>query len=204
MYSQNEEEKYILEACKGIRTVDGKVGRFLDIGAYHPKKFSNTRALYELGWHGVMYEPSPGPMLELIKEYGREDRITLVSAAVGLKSALVELWVTDECYSTTVPGNYEKWKNTAHFSGVCNVLQVSVDQVLGTFFHDFVSIDAEGTSVELFLAALGLGWPVQCYCVEHDGRLAELELRARASGYRLVYSSAENGVFVRSRSLTTG
>ena len=62
MYSQRDEEKYILEAF------DGKTdGRFLDIGAWHPTVFSNTRALIEMGWSGVMIEPSPGPFLNIVR-----------------------------------------------------------------------------------------------------------------------------------------
>ena len=41
--------------------------RFLDVGSWDPITFSNTRALFELGWSGVMIEPAPGPMLELLR-----------------------------------------------------------------------------------------------------------------------------------------
>jgi len=35
-------------------------GCFVDIGAYHPKRFSNTYALYVRGWTGVNIDPTPG------------------------------------------------------------------------------------------------------------------------------------------------
>ena len=41
MYSQNQEEKYILKHFKD------KQGTFLDLGAYDGKELSNTRALVE-------------------------------------------------------------------------------------------------------------------------------------------------------------
>ena len=44
MYSQNEEEKYILEA------IGEQVGIFLDIGAYDGETRSNTLALVEREW----------------------------------------------------------------------------------------------------------------------------------------------------------
>lgn len=62
MFSQFQEEAAILTAFEGKT-----VGRFLEIGAWDPITFSNTRALVELGWSGVMIEPSPGPFLELLR-----------------------------------------------------------------------------------------------------------------------------------------
>lgn len=62
MYSQFYEETFILKAvekCEG--------SRFLDVGAFHPTDKSNTRALYEAGWSGVMIEPSPVPMRNLLE-----------------------------------------------------------------------------------------------------------------------------------------
>lgn len=61
MSSQFEEEKYILKA------VGETPGRFLDVGCWDPITFSNTRALVERGWSGVMIEPAPGPFIELLR-----------------------------------------------------------------------------------------------------------------------------------------
>jgi len=65
-YSQFEEQSAVLNAFarNGEFANDG---RFLDIGAWDTVKFSNTRALYELGWSGVMIEPSPGPLVEMLR-----------------------------------------------------------------------------------------------------------------------------------------
>src|SRR5690242_9964329 len=86
-YSQNDEEAAILRACKHVEPQ-----RFLDIGAYHPIDNSNTRALYEAGWSGVLVEPQPytqdgqgnmGGMARLIEEYNNNPRITLLQLAVA-------------------------------------------------------------------------------------------------------------------------
>ena len=96
-YSQNAEEQHIL------RIVGDQPGRFLDIGAYNPKLFSNTRALYERGWSGVMVEPSPGPFESLLREYGNDDRIKLICAAVTVIGGedIVTLYATQDALSTT-------------------------------------------------------------------------------------------------------
>jgi hypothetical protein len=60
-YSQYDEEAYIVAA------LTGEPSRFLDVGAWHPTIFSNTRALVERGWGGVLIEPSPGPFINLLR-----------------------------------------------------------------------------------------------------------------------------------------
>lgn len=37
-------------------------GFFVDVGAHHPKRFSNTYYFYKQGWKGINIEPLPGSM----------------------------------------------------------------------------------------------------------------------------------------------
>jgi FkbM family methyltransferase len=64
-YSQNSEQQYILEFFKGQETQIS----FLEVGAYNPFTFSNTRALVELGCNGIYVEPSPSCMQSFKDEY---------------------------------------------------------------------------------------------------------------------------------------
>ncbi len=41
----------------------GYSGFYVDIGAHHPVKFSNTYLLYQSGWRGINIDPLPGSML---------------------------------------------------------------------------------------------------------------------------------------------
>lgn len=193
-YSQYDEQAAILKAFEGRE----RPGTFCDIGAYHPTEFSNTRALYELGWIGVMFEPSPGPMLALLKGYGLNDRVTLVQAAVGYGDDLVLMHVTDDAVSTTKNSEYEKWKGTASFHGSMLVPVVTLETIGNRFGgFDFINFDAEGFSVNLFHRALKIGWRPHCACVEHDGRLEELLSTATVEGYSATYSNGTNVVLVR-------
>jgi FkbM family methyltransferase len=191
MYSQHEEEKYILEAFPSV------IGRFLDIGAWLPKDKSNTRALYELGWSGVMIEPSPGPMGALLDEYGNDTSVTLVCAAVGLTAGLFPMKVSDDAVSTSNVEHYESWKTRTSFRGDLTVPHITLEHIARKFgSFDFVSIDAEKLSALLFLRMLDLAWRPRCICVEHDGRLDDLRTKASAAFYLETYSNAENSVFV--------
>ena len=172
-------------------------GRFLDIGAWHPKTFSNTRALFELGWSGVMIEPSPGPMLNLLAEYGNEPRITLVSAAVGLVAGFASMHITDDAVSTVDEKAYTTWKDGAKWRGSMSVPIITLEEIALRFGgFDFWNIDAEGISVDLFKRMMVLGHEPRCVCVEFDDRLKEL-MSVATTKYNLVYSNGTNAVMVR-------
>ena len=80
-YSQNNEETVIL---KLLEKAGYGQGRFLDIGAYDGKTFSNTLKLAELGWSGVCVEPSPSAFTGLLKTYQTNPKIILVQAAISV------------------------------------------------------------------------------------------------------------------------
>ena len=41
---------------------DRSVGFYVDVGAHHPKRFSNTYRLYCRGWRGLNIDANPGSM----------------------------------------------------------------------------------------------------------------------------------------------
>ena len=194
-YSQNNEQEVLLEELAGKTD-----GRFLDLGAFDAKAFSNTRALYELGWNGVMVEPSPGPFRALVQEYGYEPRITLVHAAVGIAPAVERMYATDDALSCLGERQLAKARSEGYtFYGtfVQQIMPFTTLLAACGALYDFVSIDIEGTSADLFLYALTMISP-KCWCVEHDGRFRELEEKARKYyGYRLASQNGENCIFVR-------
>lgn len=194
-YSQHDEERYILAA-----TADIPAGRFLDIGAYSPKTFSNTRALYECGWSGTMVEIAPGPMRSLILEYGNDDRITLIQAAVDAKPGLMAFDISDDALSTSNKASYERWRHSKGFLGRVLVPTITLEHLNGPgpSGFDFVNIDIEGNSADLFLRMLEIGMLPRCCCVELDGRREELSAAASKAGYTLLHVNGENGVFARS------
>lgn len=191
MFSQYEEEKYILEV------LTGRVGTFLDIGAWHPTDKSNTRALFERGWSGIMIEPSPGPMLNLLNEYSGESRIKLIQAAVSVEPGLVDVWVTDDALSTADRQQYEAWKAVGKFRGQITVPALTMADLFGQFGGDFqmVSIDTEGTSSNLFAEMIRIGPRPKVVVVEHDSRIVEINQYAQAANYRQIHINGTNVVF---------
>lgn len=192
--------------------------RFLDIGAWHPTIFSNTRALIELGWSGVIIEPSPGPFINLMRaclkcgdvppevhvevdgrmpippmvcakcggpRYGDSERLTLILAGVGLEPGFTRMQATHDALSTSSEAEYEKWQKVGGFYGHYQCPLISLEQIANQYGgFDFINIDAEGVSCDLFLHALALGWRPRCWCVELDrGREHEVAMAGTNAGY---------------------
>lgn len=196
-YSQYAEQQYILEALGNL-----PCGKLLDLGAWHATEFSNSRALIESGWDAVLVEPSPEPFLGLLKEYGNNPRVQLVHAAIGAPGFL-KMHATADAVSTSDSKVYERWKIDGGYYGSFWTPTFSLADIFYDFGEtwDFVSIDVEGSSAEVFTEWLATGKRPQCICLEHDQPTTEkfsdcpVATQARAAGYRELYLNGTNVVY---------
>ena len=84
-----EGEDLILE-----RFLEGRpMGFYVDIGAHHPKRFSNTYRLYRQGWRGLNVDASPGSM-EIFRRVRPRD--LNVEAAVSAEKTDLIFYVFNE------------------------------------------------------------------------------------------------------------
>jgi len=176
-YSQHGEQPLILDYFKGY------VGRFLDIGAFDGKTFSNTYALVERGWEGACVEPSPQVFPGLMRNHAANPKITLVNAAIEVEAGLRTFYSSPDAVSTLDQAHYELWKSRGQYTPV-HVWTTAMADFLAAFPgpYDFINIDTEGTSVTLLLA-LPLGeLGAKLICVEHDNRHADIEAFCEARG----------------------
>ncbi len=58
-YAQDGEDVVFLSFYEGVKRYKGF---YVDVGAHHPVRFSNTLALYRRGWRGINIDPTPGSM----------------------------------------------------------------------------------------------------------------------------------------------
>jgi FkbM family methyltransferase len=199
-YSQNNEEEIIVAEFARLNVPSG---RFLDIGAWDGKGFSNTYRLAELGWRGVCVEPSPTVFPSLIKNHAGNDKIILVNAAVSPVHAKLVEWFDSggDAISTTSPAHKDKWekgwkvKYTAFW--VYTMPMIALFDQFG-FDFDFINIDVESTNIELFRA---LPWAAlkqtKMICVEHDLHQQEMAQMAAAHGFLPLSMNGENLILVR-------
>lgn len=194
-YSQNGEEAAILEyfACRATP------GRFIDVGAYTGVELSNTRALAELGWTGVFVEPSPHAMAALQRNYAGRTGYDFICAALALHAGPILLHDCPDALSTTEPENVAKWAAAGTRFTPIWTHAITWEWLLNRFAgpFDFVNIDTEGTSMDLFFS-----FPVQAarpsvICVEHDGEANAKAMRSftRTLGYSEIYFDGNNVLF---------
>ncbi len=195
-YSQGPEEKYIREFF-GNR----KSGRFLDIGAWDGKTFSNTYWLYEQGWSGVMVEASPYNIPKLIATFPNEPRITVVGALVEPTGGIKKFYDSHgDGISTTDQKHMEVWKKGGCRFTEIHLPSVTPEELLLAFPgpYEFVSIDTEGSSLDLFRM---IDWNVtetECMVVEHNGAIKGIREYAKTTyDFDAVYADGTNVVFTR-------
>lgn len=192
MYSQNNEEHYILEHFKGQK------GKFLDIGAYQGVQFSNTHALALSGWEGVCVEPSPLPFTGLMQVYKDRPDIKLVNAAMSYRdTGLVEFADSGgDAISTTSAIHENRWNKIVNFHHIY-VNTVTIREILRVFGEkfDFISLDVEGTNVEILnTIPLEIIQP-SLICIEHESRFSDI--LSYCKGYSEVHRNGENIILKR-------
>lgn len=199
-YSQNNEEQVIIAE---LGRMNVQSGRFLEIGAWDGKGFSNTYRLAELGWRGVCVEPSPSVFPALIKNHAGNPNITLVNAAVSPAQAKLVEWFDSggDAISTTNPAHKDKWEKgwNAKFTSFwiyTMPLSTLFDQF--GFDFDFINIDVESTNLELFRAVPWVALK-QCkiICVEHDLRHQEMAQLVAQFGFSPIALNGENLILSR-------
>lgn len=192
MYSQTDEDAVIL------RAVGTRVGRFLDIGAYDGQRYSNTYALVERGWEGVLVEPGLEAFVGLLKNLGENPKVQLVHAPiVPFGKRVVPFWNNPRTFSTTEESNTRKF----HFEGFAPKFWtggVTFQELLAALPGpvDVLSIDTEGSSVELFEEYFR--WiPIRPWVVvvEHDGEVERVREFAALRGYKEIHANPENLIF---------
>lgn len=68
-----EEEDLVIEKLLNYK----KRGFYVDIGAYDPTQFSNTKRFYLKGWRGINIEPDPDNFKKFLKERKRDINLNI-------------------------------------------------------------------------------------------------------------------------------
>jgi len=124
-------------------------GFYVDVGAHHPERFSNTMFFYQRGWRGINIDPMPG----MAKEFAaRRPRDINLEVAISENSTTIEYAVFNEpalngcdmrLASTRNGKNGHRIVN--HFPVQCRRLDEVLDEHMpADTMIDFLSVDVEG------------------------------------------------------------
>lgn len=184
-YAQFGEDAVLLELFKGVTH-----GRYVDVGAHHPYRYSNTYLLYKKGWHGVNIDPNPHTV-ELFNKVRPDDKN--ICSGVGHASVLTYYRFSDPAVNTFKKNEAEKWKRKSFlkFLGTTDVevrpLSTLVDGPI-----DLLTIDAEGMDLEVLQS---YDWKYYPNVIIIEGDESKPFLVQK--GYRLHTVCGASNIFVR-------
>lgn len=184
-YSQFGEDKVLLELFK-----DKNGGRYVDVGAHHPYRYSNTYLLYKKGWHGVNIDPNPHTIALFNKARPNDENIC---AGVGSAGVLTYYRFSDPAVNTFTKEEAEKWKGKSFlkFLGTTEV-EVKPLSVLVQGEIDILTIDAEGMDMEVLHS---YDWKHSPKVIAIEGNESEQFLIEK--GYTLHKKCGASNIFVR-------
>lgn len=191
-FSQNGEQVEIL------KHFNGRIGNFLDIGAFDGETFSNTRALAILGWSGTLVEPSYIAFGKLRALYKDEIRFNLVNCAIsGAVSAMLEFTPDEVGHVSSAKPDQKTRHPDASWMSPYWISGLQVEFILSFGKFDFISVDAEGFDMEIAESIPKDHLP-EMICVEHGQRsILEWDYWAISRGYEKLMTTNENFLFIK-------
>jgi FkbM family methyltransferase len=137
------------------RFLDGrKTGFYVDVGAHHPMRFSNTFLFYERGWRGINVEPSP----KAIEKFARmRHRDINVGMGVGENAGELTYYMFDDPALNTFDKTLTREREAQTPYRVVGTTKVTVERLENIMRDklpegqaiDFMSVDVEGFDLQV-------------------------------------------------------
>ena len=180
-FSQDGEDRLLLRSMRHKRN-----GFFIDIGAYHPFRFSNTALFYEFGWRGLNVDATPG-VKEMFDEH-RPGDTNVHCAVTNYTGTMAFKTFAEGAYNTAltqraIPAAGEGTIVEVPCDTINNILAAHVPE--GTVI-DFISIDVEGLDTQVVSDLDLTRWSPQFIVVEDHG--INLEMPDRSATYQTLVS----------------
>jgi len=148
-YSQEGEDLILLRIFEKKR-----IGFYVDVGAHHPFRFSNTYLFYRLGWRGINIDATPGSM-KLFNKFRKRD--INVEVAIGEKEEILTFYIFNEPALNTFDENLARQRNGKMGYYIIKKLPIKVlplSKILEEYLPegqeiDFLNVDVEGKDFEV-------------------------------------------------------
>jgi FkbM family methyltransferase len=191
-------------------------GFYVDVGAHHPTRFSNTWLLYRRGWRGINVDATPGSMEAFRRKRPEDINLEL---AVSSEAGHRRLYMFDEAALNSVSEELSAQRaKESHYSmsGTVDVLAMPLRDVLSEHLPpridviDLLSVDVEGHDLDVLQSNDWVKYRPRVVLVEILGStLAELGDRdeakfLREQGYVPFAKLVNTVVFVEPRAMAVG
>lgn len=203
MYSQNGEDKIILEYFKG------RTGTLLDIGANDGQTLSNSLLLIENGWAADLVEPSADCAAKCNDLHFGDIDVRVYPFGIGTQTGdflMLEsgehLGVGDHSLlSTFIESERKRWTKEK-FTPIITPCKTWEDfyDMAGRPKYEFITIDAEGMDIAILkqmdLEDIG----VELLCIEYNAdpkKQIEIELYCEPFGLKTIHKSYENLILAK-------
>ena len=148
-YSQEGEDLILLRIFEKKRT-----GFYVDVGAHHPFRFSNTYLFYRMGWRGINIDATPGSM-KLFNKFRKRD--INIEVAIGEKEDILTFYIFNEPALNTFDENLARQRNGKMGYYIIKELLLKVlplSKILEKYLPegqeiDFLNVDVEGKDFEV-------------------------------------------------------
>jgi len=128
-------------------------GFYVDVGAHHPKRFSNTYHFYKRGWRGINIDARPGSMEDFKRVRPRD--INIEAAIAGERKELI-YYMFDEPALNTFDKELSNsdYRRTFQKIGEKSIVTQRLDELLSQYLPEgmkinFMTIDVEGLDLEV-------------------------------------------------------
>lgn len=191
-YAQNGED-IVIDNLLGRK----KKGTYVDIGAYDPTRFSNSNRFYKRGWKGINIEPDPKRIKNFYKERSRDTNLNI---GIANKNGVLKFYKFEpNTLSTFSKNSANTYKKQGY--NLSEVIEIPTQRIADVLSRcsmgkkiDFFSIDTEGFDLEVLKSNDWKRFQPRVICVEAG---KEVENFLSDLGYKKVYQSATNSVFVK-------
>jgi len=151
-----------LESCRGF---------YVDIGAHHPRRFSNSARLADAGWTGCAIDVTEGFEREFAKH---RPNCRSITGLVGAKSMRSTLYVFDEeLLNTTSESIATEWQQQGrNLKSIVSTEMKPLHEWLDRVYSeprliDVLLVDAEGADFEILSGHDFAKWPVSRVLFEY-------------------------------------
>lgn len=134
------------------------VGFYVDIGAHHPMRFSNTYYFYKKGWSGINIDAAPGSMKSFRKLRRRDINI---EAAIGLGDKESTYYVFNEPALNSFDKKLSEMRHSQNgpfkIERTIQLRTRPLSSVLEEYLSgevciDFMSVDVEGRDLDVLMS----------------------------------------------------